>query len=248
MKKLTYILAIAVLGAYGCKDTEPEPQPVPEVQILTISIDHKINGSDIDWINSPYTLPSGNEVKMTRLSYLMSNFYLLKADGDTLWLEDQYALIEAHRSNTSVILENIPMGDYSGIGFSVGLDSAENHSDPASWDIDHPLSPVNNAMHWNWTAGYIFVASEGRMADDNESFVFHLAGDQNRVDYHFNSSYTKEKPALEAKFRFDYEEMFQNPYTFDIEIDGNSTHSETDPVTVALISNLPTCFTLQEVK
>ena len=248
MKKLIAITTLIGFLGYGCTTVEPDPEPTPEVQELTISIDHSINGSPIAYIDSIYTLGAGTEVKITRLSYILSNFFLEKTDGSRLEFEDTYALIEAHRGSTKITLTNVPKGSYKSVGFSLGLDSAVNHSDPNQYSVDHPLSPINNALHWNWTAGYIFIAVEGRLASNNDSYVFHLAGDLNRLDYNFPVSFTKSEAALTASMEFQYEEIFENPNMFDMEVDGMSAHSETGPVTTALIQNIQNAFTLKKVE
>ncbi len=249
MKK--YILILLTAGIlFSCNETEsdPQPDPIPEVMEMTIDIDHRINDSAIDWINTTYTLGAGTKVNITRLAYILSNFYLIKVNGDSVHLDDQYALIDPKRGLWSVKLTDIPMANYSGYGFSLGLNSDVNHADPNQWDVNHPLSPVNNALHWNWTAGYIFIAVEGRIADNGGSYVFHLAGDRNRVDYNFPLNFEKKEAALNAQMRFDYEEIFENPNLFDMETDGKSAHTEDGPVATALIQNLAKAFTVESVE
>ncbi|MFY0644198.1 MAG: hypothetical protein JXR19_07005 [Bacteroidia bacterium] len=248
MKKLIAISLVIGFMGYGCTTSDPDPKPETEVQELTIKIDHTINGSPIDYIKTEYTLGAGTVVKITRLSYILSNFFLEKSDGSKIEFEDHYALIEAHRDYTQLVLPNVPKGSYKSIGFSIGLDSAVNHADPNQYDVNHPLSPINNALHWNWTAGYIFIAVEGRLASNNNSYVYHLAGDVNRVDYNFPLTFSKEAPALTASMEFEYEEIFENPNMFDMEVSGMSAHSETGPVTTALIENIQNAIKLIKVE
>ena len=73
--------------------------------------------------------------------------------------------------------------------FQIGVDSVNNHQDPALYPSEDPLSYQTPSMHWqmgpdpiNWS--YLFVVIEGvadlnsnGIFDPGEIFVFHLGGD-----------------------------------------------------------------------
>lgn len=231
-----------VLGFVAC-DPDDGPDPVPVVQPtssnLTLTIDHKLGTEDMVY-NEEVTLPSNESVEVKRISYLLGDFYLIDNAGNTVLLDDQYVLIDAHKGRTTFMLEDIPFGDYKSIGFSIGLDSSTNHGDPSQYGADHPLSPINNSLHWNWTGGYIFTALEGRMVPSGETFIFHLAGAQNRLDFELDASFTLSaaEAAREATITYDVNEIFINPEIYNIAQDGASSHSTTSAVTMKLIANM----------
>lgn len=253
MKKLIYaMLGLMVIGFTSCKNDEEiiEPKEVlPTVSSLNINIDHTM-GAEAMKYNESVVLPSMENVQISRLSYILGNFYLVDANDNKVELENQYALIEAHKGATSLTLNEVPFGEYKSIGFSIGLDSSTNHGNPNQYPADHPLAPINNSLHWSWTGGYIFTALEGKTLNDNESFVFHLAGAQNRLDFEMDGPFTtSERDATkQATLTYDINEIFQNPAVFNIAKDGTSSHSTTSPVAIKLIGNMSDVFTKFEIK
>ena len=175
---------------------------------------------------------------------------LVDGNNNKVLLKDQYALIEAHKGDVTFTLTDIPLGDYISIGFSIGLDSATNHGNPNQYAAEHPLSPINNSLHWNWTGGYIFTALEGKVVKDAETFIFHLAGDQNKLDFELPTSFSTSATDAdkEAVITYDVSEVFKNPEIYSIASDGASSHSVSSPVTVKLIRNMSDVFTKFEVK
>lgn len=249
MNKLFILLLISALGFSSCKETEvPPAKDGIEYQELEITINHKANSEDIEYLTGEYTLAAGTVVKPSRLSYLLSNFYLINTNDEKVELSDQYALVDARKGETTFTLKNVPKGEYKAIGYSLGLDSAVNHGDPNQYSVDHPLSSVNNALHWNWTAGYIFIAIEGKVSSSNDSYVYHIAGSHNKVDYELSQNFEKKDAALTATINFNYEEIFSNPNTYDMETQGMTTHSTTGPVTSALVQNLANVFEIISIE
>jgi hypothetical protein len=250
MKK-TILLLIGVLfiGFAGCKpgDDDVIIDGFPELSKLQFVINHKVDGQDLIFAND-FALPSDEEVSFSRLAYILSDFYLVRADGSKLQFENSYALIDVSKGHNSFTISNAGYGDYKAIGFSVGLDSSVNHGNPNKYSSEHPLAPINNSLHWSWQGGYIFTALEGKTKIDNESFVFHLAGTENKTDFLLPISFNKGAATTQTvTLEYNVGELFKNPHIFKISEDGSSTHSISDPVTKKLFSNMVDVFTLISV-
>lgn len=253
MKKQIYLLiCLAAIGLTACNDDEtitPEPPVVEQEDTapsMSFTINHKVGEMDFEE-GTAYTLPSGEKATLSRYAYLLGQFYLINEDNTKLKLQDAYALIEAHAGKTTFTIENVPMGNYKGIGFSVGLDSATNHGDPNQYGNDHPLSSLNNSLHWGWTGGYIFTAIEGKDLDANESIIFHLAGATNKTDFDLAVDFTQGEKGSDIVLEYDIAEMFENPEAFSFATDGRSTHSISGPVATKLFDNMIDVFTLKSV-
>ena len=249
MKKTVIIAFSALLiGFAGCKPEEEEPKPdLPqEVSDMTVTINHKLGAEDLDFV-STFTLPSQETVSFGRYAYILSEFYLTTMDDTKVSLGKQYAYIQVNGDKTSFTLKNVPMGNYKSLGLSIGLDSATNHGNPNVYMSEHPLAPINNSLYWAWTAGYIYTAIEGITTANNESFIFHLSGVHNKTDFDLPISFTKKEAALKAILEYDVAEVFQNPETYTISIDGASTHSITDPVTTKLFANMVDVFSVKSI-
>ena len=81
------------------------------------------------------------------------------------------------------------------------------------------------------------------MADD-ESFIFHLAGAQNRLDVELPIDFTKNEAALTANLQYNIMEIFKNPEVYSISVDGASTHTVDSPVTMKLLDNMSDIFSM----
>ena len=243
--KHTYILIITIFFFGGCSEDGTEtPLPENEVAELTLNVNNNANGGAIEFLNKTYTIESGEKINIAKLAYILGDFILVKEDGSEIVLDDQYALINPKFTSPVIKLKSIPKGSYKAIKFSLGLDSSINHADPSIYDIDHPLSPVNNSLHWSWTGGYIFMAIEGKIEGGNESYIFHLAGSPNKVDYELPIRFIKGKGALTGSLDFNFDEVFKNPEVYSLELDGKGTHSTTDNVTKKLFANMKDIFTV----
>jgi hypothetical protein len=235
MKKLLLIASLFVVF-YGCKDDDG-PTPSNEVMELNVEFHHTFNGQPLELDTTDYTMPSGEEVRFKRLSYLLSNFYMVKENGDKVMLDKQYAFLNVSKFHTFT-LTDVPQGSYTAFGFNIGLDSNENHGDPNRWPLDHPLNPVKNSLLWDWAGGYIFTAIEGQLADGTDNFVFHLAGDQFKTAYEIPVNYTKGEEAASIHLEYMLDEIFQNPEIYSLEKDGLSTHTIDNPITAKLVGNM----------
>ncbi|HAV25445.1 MAG TPA: hypothetical protein DCX01_04630 [Bacteroidetes bacterium] len=245
MKKTFYImLGLLAIGFTSCTEDDVVD---PIVEVSSASIDFTVNhtiGNQEFTAGTAYSVGVNENATFSRYAYLLGSFYLIAEDGSKVIIDSQYAHIEAHSGKTTFSLVDIPYGTYKSIGFSIGLDSAVNHGNPNQYDSDHPLSAINNSLHWGWVGGYIFTAIEGKDVDADESIIFHLAGSHNKVDFELPTNFTHGAAGSSVALGYDIAEVFINPNSYSFTLDGRSTHSVSDPVTTKLIENMADVFTL----
>ena len=245
MKKTFYImLGLLAIGFTSCTEDDVVD---PIVEVSSASIDFTVNhtiGNQEFTAGTAYSVGVNENATFSRYAYLLGSFYLMAEDGSKVIIDSQYAHIEAHSGKTTFSLVDIPYGTYKSIGFSIGLDSAVNHGNPNQYDSDHPLSAINNSLHWGWVGGYIFTALEGKDVDADESIIFHLAGSNNKVDFELPTNFTHGAAGSSVALGYDIAEVFINPNSYSFTLDGRSTHSVSDPVTTKLIENMADVFTL----
>jgi hypothetical protein len=245
MKKTFYImLGLLAIGFTSCTEDDVV-DPIVEVNSASIdfSVNHRV-GTQIFTAGTAYSVGDNNQASFSRFAYLLGSFYLIAEDGSKVTIDSQYAHIEAHSGKTTFSLLDIPYGTYKSMGFSIGLDSAINHGNPNQYNTDHPLSSINNSLHWGWVGGYIFTAIEGKDVDADESIIFHLAGSNNKVDFELPTNFTHGAAGSSVALGYDIAEVFINPNSYSFTLDGRSTHSVSDPVTTKLIENMADVFTL----
>lgn len=125
-----------------------------------------------------------NKFNLTRFEYYLSGISITHDGGQITKAADVYILVRANQNDT-ILLGNFDITKVEAISFVVGVDPKVNNGDPTLWPSNHPLSPKAPSMHWGWSAGYRFVAIEGKSGSSlNQEFQIHALGNIN----YFNQS------------------------------------------------------------
>lgn len=146
---------------------------------ISLQIDHRIGNEPLEFGN----IYSGSQgaFMVTRLSYYLSGLEIIHDGGQHQAFPDVYLLVHGDQSSYPLGLADIQ--SIEGVAFNIGVDSVNNHGDPALWPEDHPLAYQTPSMHWGWTSGYRFLAMEG-LLDGNQDgnpekvWEFHVVGDE----------------------------------------------------------------------
>jgi len=136
-------------------------------------------GNAVFELNIPVSAGS-YDYKITRLEYYISEIKITHDGGQVTPMTDLYLLVRPAVDSLYDLGSFPSITHVESITFSVGVDAAHNHLDPASYPANHPLAPQNPAMQWGWTAGYRFVAIEGKAGTNfANTFEVHALGDAN---------------------------------------------------------------------
>lgn len=175
--KNTLILML-VATVVSCTKENPTPtptEPVVETGSIALKYDHAWGPSFGPFsIGQALVHPgTGEEMTFSLLHYYISNVKLSKADGGTYEVPESYHLIRLNSgSMAEIVLSDVPVGEYTGITYTIGVDSTRN----VSGVQEGALSP-SNGMFWSWNTGYIFVKAEGSSPQAaNGEFRYHLGG------------------------------------------------------------------------
>lgn len=100
----------------------------------------------------------------------------LKQKGKVRFTEiNSFHLVDAEIENSrTIVIHDVPFGDYDAICFNIGTDSLTNVSGAMGGDLDPTLG-----MYWAWNSGFINCKIEGRSNLCNtfhHTFEFHLGG------------------------------------------------------------------------
>lgn len=137
---------------------------------VTLHIDQKLG--DIPFAYQQAVESSmGYTFNVTRLQYYVSEIKLIHDGGQVTPVTDMYLLVDPEKRD-EFELGSFPVTDLEQIEFSIGVDSAHNHLDPATYPPTHPLAHQNPSMHWGWFSGYRFIALEGFAGDDPDSLIY----------------------------------------------------------------------------
>lgn len=198
-------------------------------QPLTFSFSHNYEGtavSSADFSDLKYTNAFGNIHSISKLIYLVSDFRLYTADGDSIVIDGHQLVNLGDAGTLSYELEeHIPVGTYTGIGFNFGFDETDNTSG---------TYPDLNVANWSWPmmlgGGYHNMQFEGNFittVPDTIGFAYHMGMAREIVgvdttfhDNHFlvqlpNSGFTLSDDAT-VEVKMNIAEWFKNPNTWDL--------------------------------
>jgi hypothetical protein len=145
---------------------------------LKLNINHKL-GTNAFAMNVAAQNNIYDDFKVNRLEYYISEISITHDGGTETMISNVWALVNAS-GVTEINLGSQSITSVEGVNFHVGVDANSNHLDPASYNMTHPLAPKNPSMHWGWTAGYRFLAIEGKGGSSyNQTFELHGLGDAN---------------------------------------------------------------------
>lgn len=167
-------------------------------------------GSEDFALNTPFTTEAGSQYQATRLEYYVSLPFVIHDGGQVTNAPTRYFLIDAGEE-AWLELGEMNVENVEGITFSLGVDEARNHLDPALYPADHPLALQNPSMHWGWVGGYRFIAMEGNSGGNLAySFEIHSIGDELYRTVNLPVEAVAEGDDLVIHLRADYNKLLEN--------------------------------------
>jgi cytochrome c peroxidase len=199
--------------------------------------------------NLEYQDAKGQQLSVTRLDFLVSDFAMQNVRGQWVSISNSTAYISIHENRTGVVLSAVPEAQFTTLRFKVGLAPTINHLDPAKLGPTDPLNPLVNNLHWNWKGGYVFMALEGRWkASQSEKepsgYSFHIATDPQLMTVEIPIDFDLQKSSR-LTVAVDVAKVFFGISPIALKADQNSTHSRAnDMLAAALKKNVEAAFSI----
>jgi len=165
-------------------DEKDDTDPI-ETGTIQLQFDNIVGDKDLQLDSTRYTNAAGEDFTVSKLNYFISNIKLIKIDGSvfTVPQDSSYFLIrEANAASQKLVIREVLTGEYTGIEFTVGVDSVRSVSDVSKRQgiLDKDTGPTNEeAMYWDWNPGYIFLKMEGSSdsaTTANGKYYYHIGG------------------------------------------------------------------------
>lgn len=221
MKNIFTILPFICLLFFGsCKQDKVAP-----IDTASMKISFKATyGNEPMVIDSKTTYQyDGKPVRFSKINFYISNLVVLSDAGERELAEVYFLdLTKTHNSiekaaiGTVVEFKKIPVGNYSGPFFGMGVPADLNRSTPADYSNSHPLG-ANNKGEYNedWNS-YIFAKFEGQYDldgngfDENDiTFIYHTGRDISYLPIEFDNFKTlKAGETTNVNFELDIKELF----------------------------------------
>ena len=250
--KLILMAAVALLTTAtiftGCKkDDDETPTPNTE-QKLSFHL-HTMVGANAAAYGVQYQDASGRKFNIADFRYYISNIVLIKKDGSEYALSGKVIL--ANPATHEYELGEVPVGNYNGFKFTLGLDSAINHSDPTTYPATNPLSIQSPGIHWDWNSGYIFMKVEGNVDTTlaangplDFQYFYHIGMDnfKRTIDFSTSAFTVASGSDYEIGLEFDLLKMLNN---VDMRTE-NVTHTMNNmPLAMKIADNWQDAFELE---
>jgi methanobactin biosynthesis MbnP-like protein len=249
-KYITAIVIISALLFTSCSNNSTSSDTTKEEVTLIVTIDHAFGLETVDPEVSIHTNTSGNEIRFSKLHYLLTNFVLVNSIGEEIVLDSAVAYINMADGRVTFQLPNIPEDDYIGLKFLLGVDSISNHQNPNLFAATSPLNPIINNLYWDWLDGFIFCSLEGYHFKDGQpkgAFAYHIGLDENLMRINIENKFNVKKGTT-IKLNFDLAAFFEYPYVINITENAPITHSDKAAdfgLSSKLSKNLLNAFTIK---
>jgi len=177
MKKFIAIISLFSLLLASCEKNN-EVTPLKTLGKATVTFDAVFGTQDFS-INKDF-MSGSKTYNFTKFRYWVTNLILVDTKGEEYNVPNSYFLIEETAAvpvqdgaftypatkRETIQLNDIPIGDYQAIKFSIGIESKYN--DNLSLQIGE-LSQLNGMTNvsWMWMTSYIFSSIGGKVTDGN---------------------------------------------------------------------------------
>ena len=225
IKLLTALLVVALFTLSSCK------KDGPTTLTLQVSAKYGTQGFATHAANKD---AAGRFIEISTLEFYLSHISLIKTDGSKLALTDVAVFNFNDSSTLSVSFKNI-QGDFTGLSFGCGLDSAQNNSNPNDYQAPNPLS-ADYGMAWPMIQKYQFESIEGKwdtavMPIMRNGLVYHIGTNQAYRTTQLNKIFSVKGSPTTLVLYLDVAQIFNNTTTgetLDIVTEPTSQSGSTD--------------------
>lgn len=207
-----------------------------------ISVYLKNNNLSVIWDTLNNINSAGNTYSIHNVNFYLSNINLKKDDG-TFYSSNKIFYIDPSYGSKSIIhLDSIPKGNYTEIVYLIGIDSIRN--------IDFGLGTTIDNLNMAWPTamggGYHFIKMEGHYLDTShtsQGYAIHIGKNENLIKIKITQHLSQQNASHQYSLLFNINEVFMNPYIYNLNIDNNYTMS--DSVAMRKIkTNIQDAFTI----
>lgn len=174
MALLMVALATTTLLLPSCKK-EKQSTPIAQNGDMKVSFDFVFGSNMLPWEigKTMVHTKTGDTLTFSLFKFYVSNIKLKDANGNWWSAPNSYYLLCTDcEEGYAFTVKNIPVGNYTEMQYTMGVDSAANRLGAGTG----ALSLANN-MYWDWNSGYIMLKAEGTSPNSpSGNFIFHLGG------------------------------------------------------------------------
>ncbi|MFM7023050.1 MAG: MbnP family protein [Flavobacteriales bacterium] len=162
-KVLPILLAITVLGA--CKKPDPDGGDITDDKAtptgtLLFHLHTYISDNEVDGYGFVYTNDDGRQISLSMAQLYITDIQVVKLDGSLINLPDTILLKTL--ALETYVAGKVPVGNYKGIQFKVGLSAATDAQNPV---LSKDSAALNHSEMWFGSSaqsdGHVFLNVQG---------------------------------------------------------------------------------------
>lgn len=241
--KIGFVLT-SVIALMSCKKDKISSVSVYSKAKITVSI--KCDNTTVYFDSIMNTNSSGNLYSVNTLNFYISGIKL-KQGEQTLYASNKVIYIDPSiNSKSSFFLDSVPSGNYTEIQYKIGVDAAQNKD----YHLESTMDNLNMAWPTAMGGGYHFLKMEGHYFDTAQvlhGYAIHIGRNENIIDVKHNQLLRQVNNAPEYALVFNINEVFTNPYPYNLNIETNYTMSDSMAM-VKIKNNIKDAFVIIQNK
>ncbi len=255
IKLFTFFIASMVLLGACKKDVDETTNPVVDTEIvptgnLTFHLHTYIEDNEVDAYGIEYTTAEGRIISLDIAQMYISDIQLVKLDG-SIYTVPNKSILKVFET-ASLVIGDVPVGNYKSIRFKVGLNSTMNALDPTSTGDSIIL---NKPSMWFSTPvqpdGYVFMNVQGSidttvaMNGIPVPFSYKIGTNANyfQVEMPEQNFTVLENMTAYAHMIADYSKLFTGIQLNDFNnLSVNTVGDNSLPIATAIKNNIPLLF------
>ncbi|MCZ2248511.1 MAG: hypothetical protein LC111_07105 [Bacteroidia bacterium] len=243
IKSLVLVSSI-IFTLSSCKKDVIDDNPAPLFTKASLNINVLANNNKVIWDSINYINASGNKYSLRTINFYISDIAMKRKDGFIHKLNKVFYIDPAKSESSQITIDSLLRGDYEQISFLVGLNPQKN--------IDYGLESTVDNLNMAWPTmmggGYHFIKVEGHYLDSaglRKGFAIHLGKNENLVNIEINKLMLQQKSENNYSLDFEINEIFANPYLYDLNIE--KTYTMSDSLSMSKIkTNMQDAFTINQ--
>ena len=213
MDKKAFLILVAVCTmltmVFACELTENKTKSI------SLRFSAVVGQAPLAFNQIQYANPGGEgSFKVRDFLFFISNVKLVSESATYLEPGSHHLVRFDNNDRTyTIILDDVPNGDYQTIEFSIGVDKSANRSLIAAGDLD-----PNSRMAWSWDVGYKFILFEGGLALDDVLYplVYYVGFDENYTSMVFDLQSSEYQDVRMLDFQVDIMKLFNGTHLIDM--------------------------------
>jgi len=186
---------------------------------LVLRFEHGVENQMLVLDSVLYKNSLQQEYTLSRFRYYICNIRLKAVSGKEFISNGYYLVDEEVSLSKKLFLSDVPIGTYSEISFTLGVDSVRNCSGLQTGALD----PAKG-MFWAWNTGYIFLKLEGNSSHSKSPghlLEYHIGGYKSpsncirNIQLRFPLTTFKTDKTVQILIRTDVSEILKNPTDID---------------------------------